>query len=36
MQNKDMALVASQMPELRPNRERIELVIYGTDAVALK
>jgi len=35
MQNKDAALAASQTPELRPIRERVGLVMYGTDAVAV-
>jgi len=34
MQNKDTALSASQTPELQPIRERVGLVIYGTDAAA--
>ena len=35
MQNKDTALAASQTPELRPTRERVGLVMYGTDAAAV-
>jgi F420-dependent oxidoreductase-like protein len=34
MQNKDKALSVSQTPELRSIRERVGLVIYGTDAAA--